>query len=77
MDEGLFVKHITLLRGTKKVQEEILLYIQEKTGILLQEEEIQIRKKKIHLRTSSVKRNNLIQKNIQIILQEKGFTLVV
>ena len=61
----------------KKVQEEILLYIQEKTGILLQEEEIQIRKKKIHLRTSSVKRNNLIQKNIQTILQEKGFTLFV
>ena len=74
MDESFFVKYAIQIKKQKNSKEEVISYIQEKTGILLEEEMVTISKKNITFQFSSVIKQKLFQKNIIQILQEKGYT---
>jgi hypothetical protein len=75
MDQGLFKKHILQIQKNKDSKDEVLLYIQEATGIILKPEEITLSKKNVTVQTSSVKRSQLIQRKTKEILEEKGYSL--
>jgi hypothetical protein len=74
MDESLFIKHFLQIKKQKKSKEEVLNYIKEKTGIILQEEMITVSKKQIIFQISSVIKQKLFQKDIVKVLEEKGYT---
>ena len=75
MKEGLFKKYNIQLEQRTHIKKEVIQYIQEKTGIILQEENIVILKKVISLYVSSTLKQKLFQKNISKILKDKGFHL--
>ncbi len=75
MDQGLFKKHLLTIKTIQDTQEEVCAYIQKETGVLLNKEELHITKKTITLTISSVKRSQLLQKNIKLILEKKGYRL--
>jgi hypothetical protein len=75
MDLSLFGKHIKALASQKKNKESVITLIKEKSGILLEESEIQISKKEVIITVSSVKRSLLLQKGVKKILEENSFTL--
>lgn len=74
MDESLFVKHFLQIKKQKNSKDEIIAYIKEKTGIELEEGNITIAKKEILFQVSSVVKQKLFQKNINDVLNEKGFS---
>jgi hypothetical protein len=75
MDQGLFKKHFLQIQKNKDSKDEVLLYIQEATGIILKPEEITLSKKNVTVQTSSVKRSQLIQRKTKEILEKKGYSL--
>jgi hypothetical protein len=75
MDQGLFKKHILTIQKVEDNKQEICSYIKERTGLLIQEKDVLISGKKIVIHVSSVVRSFLIQKNIEGLIQEKGYTL--
>lgn len=77
MDQSLFKKHILQIKKIKNSKQEVLLFIQEVTGVILEQEEIIISKKKITIQTSSVKRSYLFKKGIKELLKEKGYELTL
>ncbi|MBP6888189.1 MAG: hypothetical protein KBC21_00655 [Candidatus Pacebacteria bacterium] len=76
MDGNLFKKYENSIKKNKNNKESILLYIQEKTGVILNEKEITIINKKIKITTSSTQRSILLTRNIKEIILEKGYYLV-
>jgi hypothetical protein len=52
-----------------------LLFIKERTGIELQEEMITISKKQLTFTVSSIVKQRLYQKNVNSLLEEKGYTV--
>lgn len=77
MDQNLFKKYTTQIKNNEDIKQEICLFILNTTNILLNEKELQINKKKIHIQISSVKRVIFIQKKIKELLQEKGYTVIL
>jgi len=75
MDEGLFAKHVRTLHKRVTQKQEIIQSLIHKTGVSLSDEEIQITGKQVLFTTSSVKKAALMQKGIQKILTELGYTL--
>ncbi len=75
MDQSLFRKYSIQIQKAKESKDIIIGLLQKITGITLQQEEISISKKTIHIQTSSVKRSCLQQKNVKELLKEKGYTL--
>lgn len=75
MEGSLFNKHKNLLHQRKSSKEEIISYIQEHTGININEEDITLSKKEVQLHTSSTVRQNLFQKGVKELLARKGFIL--
>lgn len=75
MDESFFVKYAIQIKKQKNSKEEVLLFIKERTGIELQEEMITISKKQITFTVSSIVKQRLYQKNINSLLEEKGYTV--
>lgn len=75
MDQGLFTKHLQTITVRNDIKQRILDLITEKTGVSLNEKEIEISKKRVLITTSSVKRATLLKKKIQEILIEAGYTL--
>ena len=75
MNEGLFKKYTKVLTQKYEEKENVLFLIKEITGIILTIKEVEINKKIISFSISSVKRNILLQKNIQSKLQEKGYQI--
>lgn len=75
MDEGLFKKHLINIKKRENSKDEILIYIKEKTGVILEKKEIVVSKNKITLNISSVVKQKLFQKNIIILLKEIGYIL--
>ena len=73
MDESLFIKHALQIRKQKNSKDEIVTYIKEKTGIELQEEMFSVSKKQVIFSVSSVIKQKLFQKNIEKILEERGY----
>lgn len=75
MDNNLFKKYSIQIDTQKKSKKEISKYIQEITGVLIEEKDITVSKKIISLNLSSVQKSKVVQKNIQKILSEKGYTV--
>ncbi len=75
MNEGLFKKYTKVLTQKYEEKEDVLVLIKEITGIILTTKEVEINKKIISFSISSVKRNILLQRNIQSKLQEKGYQI--
>ncbi len=75
MDESFFVKYAIQIKKQKNSKEEVLLFIKERTGIELQEEMITISKKQITFTVSSIVKQRLHQKNVNSLLEEKGYTV--
>ncbi len=74
MDTSLFAKYSTQIKNNQQEKKDLLTHIQTTIGISLQENEITIKEKNVSFNVSSVLRNILVQKNIQNILIEKGYT---
>lgn len=77
MDQGLFKKYTLQIQKNINVKEDILMYIQEKVLVVLEQEEIAISKKVVTIQTSSVKRSLLLQRNIKEKLLEKGYSVKI
>jgi hypothetical protein len=77
MDQGLFTKHIRHIHERTSAKQTIINSLIEKTGILLEESEITLKKKTISLTTSSVKKTALIQKGGKDLLLSLGYTLQI
>jgi type II secretory pathway component PulL len=75
MDEGLFSKHLLQLRKQKDAKTKIISFLEEKTGVSLEEKDFDISNKTVHLQVSSVKKAKLLQKNSGGLLSELGYTL--
>jgi hypothetical protein len=75
MDESFFVKYAIQIKKQKNSKEEVLLFIKERTGIELQEEMITISKKQLTFTVSSIVKQRLYQKNVNSLLEEKGYTV--
>ncbi len=75
MDESFFVKYAIQIKKQKNSKEEVLLFIKERTGIELQEEMITISKKQLTFTVSSIVKQRLHQKNVNSLLEEKGYTV--
>ena len=75
MDQSLFKKHTNSLENRKNNKQEIISYIEQQTGVLLEEKNISISKKTITFHISSVVKQKLFQNKIEKLLLVKGFTL--
>ena len=75
MDEGLFSRYKKQIEEQKENKQDLIMYIKKYTGILLEDNEIQITKKEISLFVSSIVKQRLFQKNIEKILKERGFVV--
>jgi hypothetical protein len=76
MDNGLFNKYDTFLQQRENTVQELIIYIQETTGVLLTKEEIVLTKKSVTFQTSSVKKTVLIKKNTKDLLKKKGYIVI-
>jgi hypothetical protein len=75
MDEGLFKKYSVRIQEQQDSKKQILTYIKEKTGVVLEAEEVALSKKEVIICTTSVKKSRLSQKNIKVLLEENGYRL--
>lgn len=75
MNEGLFKKHIQQLLAYTDTKKKISLFLEEKTGIHIEDSEITVSRKNITLSTSSVKKAALLQKGSKEALQSIGYIL--
>lgn len=76
MDGNLFKKYEQRIQKNKTEKEELLLYIVEKTGVILEGEEVTVSSKKVKIQTSSTKKAFLQKGNIELYLKQKGFILI-
>lgn len=74
MNEGLFKKYEEVIKKSKTEKSDICQYIQETTGIHLNENEITIDKKRIIFNCSSAKKLVLKIKGVDSLLFQKGYT---
>ena len=75
MEQGLFSKYIRNIKERENNKQEIITSIAETTGVLLDESEISISKKKISISTSSVKKTVILQKKGKEVLESLGYVL--
>ncbi|MEN9551801.1 MAG: hypothetical protein RI935_178 [Candidatus Parcubacteria bacterium] len=75
MNEDLFLKYKKTITLKKNIKEDLIQHIQQTTAIQITEKEIIIEGKEIRFFLSSIKRSQLIKKNIVEILKEKGYYL--
>lgn len=75
MEGGLFKKYELRILKNKNDKQNIITYIEGKTGVCLHENEIVIEAKKIKIQTTSIKRSVLASKDIKTILKELGYSL--
>ncbi len=75
MEQGLFGKYIRNIKERENTKQEIITSILNTTGVVLNESEITISKKKIHISTSSVKKTAILQKKGKEALESLGYSL--
>lgn len=75
MDEGLFKKHILRIQVHKEGKDEVLKLLEEKTGIVFLDEECVVSKKTVTFIVTSVQKNFLHSKKVDLFLKEKGYTV--
>ncbi len=74
MDGNLFKKYEQRIKKNKTEKGELLHFIKEKTGVVLEEGEISLDNKKIKIQTSSTKKAFLQKGGISNLLKEKGYS---
>lgn len=75
MEQGLFGKYIRNIKERENTKQEIITSIVNTTGVLLDESEVSISKKKINISTSSVKKTAILQKKGKEALEALGYIL--
>ena len=75
MEQGLFSKYIRNIKERENTKQEVITSIINATGVSLDESEITISKKKIHISTSSVKKTVIFQKGGKEVLESLGYSL--
>lgn len=75
MNEGLFKKYTEQIIVRAHSKQKIITAIKEKTGIALDELEISLTGKTVHISVSSVKKATLLQKGIKETLKLIGYNL--
>lgn len=75
MEGGLFKKYELRILKNKNEKQDLLKYIEEKTGVNLDEKEITIEGKKIKIQTTSTKRSLLNSRGLHLVVKEKGYVL--
>ena len=66
---------IKLIEEKTSEKKELLIFLKEKTGLELNEDQIEIKDKKISLYLNSNQKLLFHQKNGKDFIQEKGFTI--
>lgn len=75
MDNSLFKKHLKVFNERNDNKNKLIIFIKNRTKILLKENEIKIEKNIVSFNISSVKKSLLYKNNIKEILKEEGFIL--
>ena len=75
MDNSLFDKYKKVVEKRDEDKEIIINFIKEKTGVILDYNEIIIDEKKITLNISSIKKSILFKNKVGELLKELGFIL--
>ncbi len=75
MENNLFTKYLTYIHASEKEKKALCDEICKKTGVDITPEEIQLQKKKVTLRISSVKRSILLQRKLEELLISLGYSL--
>lgn len=75
MDEGLFTKHLRVIKAKQVGKQEVLQIILQATGISLTEDEISLSKKKVKITTSSVVKAMLAKKKVNEHLISAGYVV--
>ncbi len=75
MNEGLFEKYKRVIIQKQSEKQRVIEILKEISGIDFKEDELVIEKKVISFHVSSVKKSIVLQKNIQIKIEENGFKI--
>jgi hypothetical protein len=75
MNEGLFEKYKRFIIQKQSEKQRVIEILKEISGIDFKEDELVIEKKVISFHVSSVKKSIVLQKNIQIKIEENGFKI--
>jgi cellobiose-specific phosphotransferase system component IIA len=75
MDKGLFAKYLASIARRDNAKQEIISTLHTATGVLLDESDIVLEKKKVNLTVSSVVRTKLITKKAHEPLSLLGYIL--
>ena len=75
MNEGLFEKYKRVIIQKQSEKQRVIEILKEISGIDFKEDELVIEKKVISFHVSSVQKSIVLQKNIQIKIEENGFKI--
>ena len=75
MDTSLFLKIKKLVEEKTTEKKELLFFLKEKTGINIEEDQIEIKGKKVYLYLNSNQKIIFLQKKGSEYIQEKGFSV--
>ena len=75
MDEGLFTKHLRVIKAKQVGKQEVLQIILQTTGISLTDDEIALSKKRVKITTSSVVKAMLTKKKVNEHLISAGYSV--
>ncbi|MEN9337947.1 MAG: hypothetical protein RIQ41_261 [Candidatus Parcubacteria bacterium] len=75
MEEGLFAKHVRVIKAKQAGKQEVLSLIVQTTGISLTEDEVTLSKKRVTITTSSATKTILTQKKLRAHLEAAGYSL--
>lgn len=75
MNEGFFEKYKRVIIQKQSEKQRVIEILKEISGIDFKEDELVIEKKVISFHVSSVQKSIVLQKNIQIKIEENGFKI--
>lgn len=73
MEGNLFTKYTTVIKKRNSTKETLITEIQNYTGLVFEEQEINIQSKKVSFYSSSSKKAELVKKGITQFLHKKGY----
>ena len=73
MEGNLFTKYTTVIKKRNSTKETLITEIQNHTGLVFKEQEINIQSKKVSFYSSSSKKAELVKKGITQFLNKKGY----
>lgn len=75
MESNLFAKYKHHIEARNSFKKSLVMYIEDVTGVFLDEDCIEVTGMNIHLNITSVQKNKLHKKHIQDLLGHEGYTL--